>query len=465
MGFRMAGKSNKGAMRLLSLKGQVWWFKRDIPAACRASLGVTAWLRSLETSDIRVAKVRRDELELETTRLFADIRSGKSLAPGSASPALRGNLWREAITALSEEVDANDDDDGEGSEELDLARHAQDAERDALRAADKRTFDDARLGRVPVDHYLDAYLDALKVAPKTAKGRRGLVKRFAAWCADEKLTLDKINRKVAGRYVTAMIDPLHAVTASAHLLALRQYWIYLHARGHISNGDPQGAPWTGQQIKNNSRRIERGDLESERAFTNTELNALLHAPYPPQMDPAHRQQLVDAIKISLLSGMRMVEVVSLWVEEVHDEVFDIQQGKTDAAARKVPIHPDLVELVERRTLHKGPKDWLFHELRIENDPGDTFGKRFRRYRMHLGVDDKREGKRRSLVNFHSARRWFTTEARHAGNPKETISDVIGHHADKKDITFGVYTPGASEAQRRACVESVRLPPVAGAESI
>lgn len=438
-------------MRLLRLKGHVWWFQRDVPAACLAAIGKGSVAKSLETSDVRIATERRDQVEIETTRLFSDIQSGKPAIAATAAPALRGQLWRETITALFE---ADDDED---TEELDLARHAQEAEREALRAADKRAFDDARLGRVQIDHYLDAYLGAARVAPKTAKGRRGLVKKFAAWCVDEKLTLDKINRKIAGRYVTAMIDPLHAVTASAHLLALRQYWIYLHARGHISNGDPLGAPWTGQQLRNNGRRIERGDLESERSFTNDELNTLLHAPYPPKMDPAHRQQLLDAIKISLLSGMRMVEVISLWVEEVHDGVFDVQQGKTDAAARKVPIHPDLAEVVERRTRDKGPRDWLFQELRIENDPGDTFGKRFRRYRLHLGVDDKREGKRRSLVNFHSARRWFTTEARHAGHPKETIGDVIGHHADKKDITFGVYTKGASEAQRRACVESVRLP--------
>ena len=449
----MAGKSNKGAMRLLRLKGQVWWFRRDVPAACLAAIGKGSLAQSLETSDVRIAKERRDQLEIETTRLFSDIQSGKPAIATTTSPAYRGNLWRETIAALSEA------DDNENTEELDLARHAGEAEREALRATDKRAFDDARLGRVPVDHYLEAYLGAARVAPKTASGRRGLVKKFAAWCTDEKLTLDKINRKIAGRYVTAMIDPLHPVTASAHLLAMRQYWIYLQARGHISNGDPLGAPWTGQQLRNNSRRIERGDLENERSFTNDELNSLLRSPYPPKMDPAHRQQLVDAIKISLLSGMRMVEVISLWVEEVHDGVFDIQQGKTDAAARKVPVHPDLAEVVERRTRNKGPKDWLFHELRSETDPGDTFGKRFRRYRLHLGVDDKREGKRRSLVNFHSARRWFTTQARHAGHPKETVGDVIGHHADKKDITFGVYTRGASEAQRRACVESVRLPPV------
>jgi hypothetical protein len=76
----------------------------------------------------------------------------------------------------------------------------------------------------------------------------------------------------------------------------------------------------------------------------------------------------------------------------------------------------------------------------------------------LKVDDTREGKRRSLVNFHSLRRWFITQARHAGHPVETIEDVVGHSKEKQSITFGVYTSGASEAQMRVCVEAVKLPP-------
>ena len=68
-----------------------------------------------------------------------------------------------------------------------------------------------------------------------------------------------------------------------------------------------------------------------------------------------------------------------------------------------------------------------------------------------------EGSRRSLVNFHSARRWFTTKARHAGQPKETIADVIGHAPDRQDITFGVYAKDASEAQKRECIEAVSMP--------
>jgi hypothetical protein len=156
--------------------------------------------------------------------------------------------------------------------------------------------------------------------------------------------------------------------------------------------------------------------------------------------------------------MRMAEVLTLWTEEVQGDFFDIQQGKTRSAARKVPIHPDLKEIVERRTKDKGPKAWLFHELADERDPGDTFGKRFNRYRKHLKVDDVRDGKRRSLVNFHSARRWFVTQARHAGQTVETVKDIVGHVSDKKkDITFGVYTQGASQQQMRDCVEAMKLP--------
>ncbi len=52
---------------------------------------------------------------------------------------------------------------------------------------------------------------------------------------------------------------------------------------------------------------------------------------------------------------------------------------------------------------------------------------------------------------------FITWARAAGRSEADIGDVVGHKPPKDSITFGVYTQGASWAQRRAVVESVRLP--------
>jgi integrase len=160
--------------------------------------------------------------------------------------------------------------------------------------------------------------------------------------------------------------------------------------------------------------------------------------------------------------MRLAEVVTLWVEECPidengDGYFDIRQGKTAAAARRVPIHPDLIEIIQRRTKDKQPEDWLFHELAEEKNAGDVFGKRFRQYRQKLGVDDVAPGRRRSLVNFHSFRRWFVTQAERAGIPESTISSVVGHEEGRKSITLSVYSEGPAWQQMRACVDAVRLP--------
>ena len=394
---------------------------------------------------------RSKELDGETARAFAAMRAGTWKPAEGLSPAARGELYRETITALAQDPDAD-------PEALELAVYAAESERDTYRGAQKVAFEDAARGSVEVDRHVDAYALAIaKLAPATVSGRKGNIRQFARWAAEKKLRLDAVNRKVAGQYVTAVIDPMHPKTAATHLSSLRSYWAFMHKRGHITGGDAEGGPWAGQKIEAKSKRAERGSKDKERPYTADEVRALLYSPFPSGMAPEFESQIIDALSISLLSGMRLEEIVTLWVEEVRDGDFDIQQGKTDAAARRVPIHPALTDLVKRRTAGKGPKEWLFHELAQAANPGDIFGKRFRRYRLAVGVDDKREGKRRSLVNFHSARHWFALNASFAGQNDKIIGSVIGHHPDKKNITWGVYIRDTSEAQRRACVESVKLP--------
>lgn len=463
----MAGKSKRGGERHLWLQGNVFWFRQAIPAAVHQATGGPKFVRvNLATADVIEAKRRRDELEAQTAMQFRQIKLGRrgalelpgwkpsgAPAPATLNPAQRGALWRDVI------IQAKETDD---PDQLDLARGLAEEESEQFRTdAQRRTFTDAFTGRDQVDHHLEPYLATAGLAPKTTAERRGLVLRFARWAAEKGLTLDRIDRRQAGKYVGEEIDPLHPVTQTKHLTALRSYWKHLARRGHIALPPglslDDGWPWNGQQTIKTGKRVERNSRkEEERPFTDEEVQQLLCAPWP--MKQAEWESHVrDALTISLLSGMRLAEVLTLWVEDVHDGVFDIQQGKTEAAARKVPVHADLEAIVKRRTEGKDGKAWLFHELKAERDPGDTFGKRFKRFREAVGVDDKQEGTRRSLVNFHSARRWFITKARHAGHPRETIAEIVGHAPDKSDVTFGVYAKGASEVQRKACVEDVRLP--------
>jgi integrase len=62
-------------------------------------------------------------------------------------------------------------------------------------------------------------------------------------------------------------------------------------------------------------------------------------------------------------------------------------------------------------------------------------KRIRR----LGLAEMVDGKRRSLVNFHSLRRGFITAAFRAGQPERVVQQVVGHRA--QGVTLGVYFAG------------------------
>lgn len=467
----MAGRSRNAGRRLLILKHDRWWFRREVPERCRKAAGRGRfWMVNLETSDLRVAQRLRDDLERETAEVFEAIRQGKPLRAGELSAREQGVKYREAIASVSDQQADGPDD----FSPYDIAVLSAETTAEGFRdPVEREAFLDALHGYEPVDAHVDAYLKATSITPKTGNERRGLIGRLARWAEAQKpaLTLNRIDRRQAGRYVSEVIDLMHPATQGKHLTALRGYWKYLARRGHIDlpTGEPRntGWPWSDQQVDRKGGRAERGGQEKERPFTTEELQKLLYSPVPEGLQSDHVPGIRDALRISLLSGMRMAEVLTLWVEEVREIegaglVFDIQQGKTEGAARRVPVHPDLTDIVARRLQdgkgnEKGGRAWLFHELAAERDPGDTFGKRFARYRKKLGVDDQREGKRRSLVNFHSARRWFTTAANRAGQADGLIKDVIGHVPDKKDVTRASYIAKSSPEQMRACVESVKLP--------
>lgn len=475
----MAGKSSKAGQRLLVLKHNKWWFRRAVPAALQALVGRGAfYMVNLNTGDLKLAQRLRNELERDTSELFDTLREGAR----PLTPREQGLMHRELIRELLQ----NDGAEAGEASPLEHAQTSLESTVDAFKDARQRDeFLAAAYSHEDATANLDAHLANLRrngIVEKSVKEREGLIRLFAKWASEQRpsLMLTKIDRKVAGKYVAERLDALHPKTQSKHLMALRGYWIYLTTRGLI---DPpsyelrnSGWPWNAQQLRNKATRAERGSRsDRERPYTDSEVSALLYAPYPDGISQRYEVQLRDATRISLLSGMRMSEVLRLWVSDVKTStdgvglIFDIQEGKTDAAARPVPVHSELMETIQRRLLApdgspKAPDQWLFHELMEERDPSDTFGKRFRRFRLALAVDDRREGKRRSLVNFHSARRWFATSAERAGQTEAIIKDVIGHEPDEKNVTRR-YIALSTEAQMRRCIEAVRLPPIRIREAI
>lgn len=293
----MAGRSKNAGRRLLTLKGNRWWFRREIPQDIREDMGKGRfWLVNLGTGDLGAARKMRDEMERETTDAFAAIRAGEVIGGATLSAREQGVLHRGVIAAVEDQRQEEPD----GPLGLfDVAVASAEATADTFhKPAEREAFLSALHGYEPVDAHLGAYLGLAKITPKTRKERAGLIGRMAAWAAGQTpraLTLDRIDRRQAGRYVSEVIDQMHPATQTKHLTALRGYWKYLASRGLIDlpPGEPRGAgwPWSDQQLENRGKRVERGSREAdEREFTEQEVRALLYSPDPDGMRPGHTPQ-------------------------------------------------------------------------------------------------------------------------------------------------------------------------------
>lgn len=127
----------------------------------------------------------------------------------------------------------------------------------------------------------------------------------------------------------------------------------------------------------------------------------------------------------------------------------------------VPIHSALKAMVAGRAMGKAPEDDLFPEWPAAVAKGSIrersayFSKRFTKYRRGLGVNEQVEGKRRSLVNFHSFRRWFITKAERAAVDGDLLAAIVGHK--RSGLTLGRYSEGPEMASAKVAVAKVSLP--------
>lgn len=148
--------------------------------------------------------------------------------------------------------------------------------------------------------------------------------------------------------------------------------------------------------------------------------------------------------VGIYSGMRMSEVSAVLAAGVNSadgvHYFDILNGKTEAAKRKVPVHSRLIEL---GLLEAG----LIIVPTITSLTGYT-----KALRDSLGIPEKDgDGLRRV---YHSLRHTFITKAIYGGNEQAIVQALVGH-AKKAGITDR-YIHNAPLSTLKAVVESVKF---------
>ena len=168
---------------------------------------------------------------------------------------------------------------------------------------------------------------------------------------------------------------------------------------------------------------------------------------------AQDPELNGVLLTCLLTGMRAGEAAGLLREDlvakgnlgcfVHVRPNELRLLKTEAAERLVPLHPVLEDLF-RSLPGDGP---LFPELSV-----NRITKRFAVLRKQLDLE------RPGLV-FHSTRKWFVTQCERTGVPEHFTASLVGHRSARSEngITYGIYSAGISDEQKRSIVDQIRLP--------
>lgn len=280
--------------------------------------------------------------------------------------------------------------------------------------------------QLPTLTHTKEYLDSLSVKPRTVQQREMhldlLNKRFPSL---------PIKRSQVARWVLEMEQQnLAEATIKARIGTCRGYFEFLQRFDYLNADDAN--PFENHKFTR-SKKASKEDIRQ--AFEAQDIPRLIDAAKNKrQKDP----NLVAAIQIAAYTGMRREEIARLRVIDVKQRegirYFDIVDAKTKAGLREVPLHKELLTLVDS-LIDKSTDGYLLPNERItkNNERGDAVGKRFKTLRDNLGFD-------RRYV-FHSIRKTVSTLFERAGVNHNEAAEIIGH--EKTGMTYGLYSAGMS----------------------
>ncbi|MFG1419930.1 DUF6538 domain-containing protein [Xanthobacter sp. V0B-10] len=440
--------------RFLELHGNQYRVKVKVPADARPVLGKAHLKVPLHTDSLVKANmlkwpvVARLKAEIDAAR-----RTAEAKAAGGNPVVVEAMEWREAL-AQGDEIAAD----------ILLPERAEEIEQKHGAEAAKAFVNVAKGKATPIATLLAPWLAEAQYAGRTEAAYRQAVAKFLEWAEKSSISpiVEAVDRRAAGRYIQEVFVTPGADPATANKLVsgLSALWAWAIKRGHGAEANP----WIGQGLR--AKKVKAPDGGgATRPFTDKEVSAIL---------VGANGTLGDMCRVAALTGMRLSEIAGIKVADVHLEgagspFLQVVEGKTDAASRAVPLHPDLRPLVSLRCKGKKENAFLFHELPEQRSQqrsrGTAMSQTFTRLLRELKLEDKLPGHRQARTGFHSWRRWFIRKAVEAleqgatGFTAWTLADVVGHskEAGPLPMTMGRYPGAAGMEAKRACVLAVQLP--------
>ncbi|HHW34030.1 MAG TPA: tyrosine-type recombinase/integrase [Paracoccus solventivorans] len=394
------------------LKQQTWLYRRNYPKELQPVLG-QAMKQSLKTGDARIAKARAAEVNARYEEVLAKARAGQVIEK-STPVVVTLPVFAPVVIVGRRTV-------------RELARDYLDRRSRELRHGGFKSV------RFSVGLFVSAY-GARPIGTVTREDAVAFVRKLALLgrhvgksCRTRGYGLDQLVEASDGQTIAARTQR-RTVSQVSHFLDWAVY------EGELAS-NPFGTV-----------RVEARDKgRSYAVLTDTEVAKLIKAADP---------RIGNVLRFCLLTGMRAGEAVGLiredlvwkgnlgWFAWIRPN--EVRALKTDAAERLIPLHSALTPI-----LGELPRQGrLFPDLTVS-----VVTKRFAVLRANLGLD-------RPGVVFHSTRKWFVTQCERAGVPEHFTASLVGHQSARSEnrMTYGIYSAGISDEQKREIVEKLGLPP-------
>lgn len=227
---------------------------------------------------------------------------------------------------------------------------------------------------------------------------------------------------------------LASSTIKRHMIVLSQVWDWSKNHGHCGGENPF-------RIK-----LPKVKKQGYLHWETQDLEKLFKT-------PPKRTDIVEVFYASLHTGMRLGELCEMPWGRVREEdgvsFFLIEDAKTEAGWRKVPIHSKLRWILDKA---RGADDALVWPTFTPEGPrkagtGDA-SKLFGAWKRAAGFTSRR-------LNFHSARKNFVSQLQMRGVAQSDAALLVGHEVGFTFGTYGTQPPTLDRLQ--GLVELVSYP--------
>ena len=195
--------------------------------------------------------------------------------------------------------------------------------------------------------------------------------------------------------------------ANRALDILHQIFNFAVDRGHID--------------ANPARDVRRNRRPALTRFLSREEIARLHRVLDARTGKGDRQQ-ADIVRLLLLTGCRLGEIVKLQWSEVQGDMLVLADSKT--GPRKVPLNSQARAILERQP--RGESAFVFPSPLDPSRPRGTHLRLWGRVRSEAGIED---------VRLHDLRHTHASHAVMNGVPVPVVSRLLGHSNTRMTLRY------------------------------